>query len=424
LAENLRNLVSLQLGRIFDNLTEKETFISAIARTIHTLLEQPENAKLNVLLDASCTTLAIACKYHNFSSNVKTIIIQDLAFFEHLAEPCAKLLALTSTQFEYPQLAEDVYRELGGHNFTAAESNTAKLVSMFLVKHAELAPKDALKYLNLVIGLLDVESTSIRMAIVEVLGRLIGFLQVREDRDEQSLIQCKSLFALLEERLRDVNAFVRCKVLSVLGELCRLHAIPVNRRSAIVQLAINRVKDKSSNVRKRAIQLLSEFIKNHPFGVDGGELDLDFFTSRLTHIEELLNESMNNSAESIDAEKNSQINALLMQKKYYQDASQFVEQINSIVPTLCLLLTSNVKTEVFEVMDFFVDAYLYKIKSSLTGVRSMVSLVWEKDLSTEDGGKRSVKEHLIESYSRIYICKDDRLHFKEQLIETTQSLIR
>lgn len=425
-AENLRSLTSLPLGRIFDNASEKETLVSAIARTVHLLLEQPENIKLSLLLDACLHTLAMAAKCHNFSSNVKTLIIQDLNFFEHLSEPCARLVALTSTQYEFPALAEELYRDLGDHNYTTAEGNTCKLVASFFVKHAELAPRDALKYLTFSIGLLDVEAPAVRMGLVEVLGKLIIDLQTRDDRDEQSATSSKNLFGALEERMRDVNAFVRCKVLAMLGELCRVHAIPVNRRTAIMELAIGRVRDKSSNVRKRAIQLLAEFVRSHPFGVDGGELNIDFFTDRLKVIEDMLSSLIGDGNElgDVDEAKSAQVNTLLMQKKYYQDACKFVQQIDSVMPTLNSLLTSNVKTEVFEVMDFLVDAHMYKIQSAGAGIRKMVQLVWEKDLSTEDGGKRSVKEHLIECYSKIYVCSDDRLPPKDRLIETTQNLIR
>ena len=147
-AENLRSLTSLPLGRIFDNASEKETLVSAIARTVHLLLEQPENIKLPLLLDACLHTLAMAAKYHNFASNVKTLIIQDLNFFEHLSEPCARLVALASTQYVFPMLCEELYRDLGSHNYTTAEGNSCKLIASFFVKHAELGPMNYNVLLN------------------------------------------------------------------------------------------------------------------------------------------------------------------------------------------------------------------------------------------------------------------------------------
>ena len=46
-----------------------------------------------------------------------------------------------------------------------------------------------------------------------------------------------------------------------------LQAIPLSRQPHLLELVINRLQDKSSIVRKNAIQLLKTFLMCNPFGV-------------------------------------------------------------------------------------------------------------------------------------------------------------
>ena len=203
--------------------------------------------------------------------------------------------------------------------------------------------------------------------------------------------------------------------------------------------------DKSSNVRRKAIQLMGDFLRTHPFAIDGGELNLEFFQSRLADIDRLLNElapaEMNSKAnEEADlsmsmmdvddhaspqssATNAAQIGVLLAQKQYYTDAVKFVTLINEVIPTICMLLSSTTKSEVFEVMEFLVEAHIYKLERANAGIRKMLHLIWERELSAEDGTKQSIKEHVIENYRKIYLYADDRLSPKEKAAEVASNLI-
>lgn len=209
--------------------------------------------------------------------------------------------------------------------------------------------------------------------------------------------------------------------------------------------------DKSSNVRRKAIQLMGDFLRTHPFAVDGGELNLEFFRSRLADIDRLLNElapaeltanvteeaDLSMSMMEIDESSNSnetntcnpgpnnaaQIGVLLAQKQYYTDAVKFVSLVNEVIPTICMLLSSTTKSEVFDVMEFLVEAHIYKLERANAGIRKMLHLIWERELSAEDGTKQSIKEHVIENYRKIYLFADERLSAKERAAEIANNLI-
>lgn len=450
LLENLKQFARLSLGRIFDSSTDRESIVTCLVKSAHKILENPENVTKSLnTRKAAIEVLSTCAKSQGYLQGLKTFIKQDLIYSEHLAEPVAELLKLLNETEDSgcAELVEDVLKSLGSQRFNSQESATStKSAAIFFAKFTSICPKESLHSISLFIDQLDSEAYVVRMAMVEVIGILIYFLMTQEDRSESVKAQTKSLFSALEERFHDVNSFVRSKTLQVCCDLAKSSSIPITKRPKLLELAAKRIMDKSSNVRRKAIQLLGDFLKTHPFGVDGGELNLSFFKSRLIGIESLLKDlspddvdmavaadkSMDFESLQIEEDKmkrmsivdnSARIGSLLAQKQYYTDAIKFVSVINTVIPNICLLLSSTTKTEVFDVMEFLVDAHIYKLESSEAGIKKMLHLIWERELSSEDGTKQSFKEHLIESYRRIYLYADESLPIKERNVIIARSLV-
>lgn len=411
------------------------------------LVENPENCKIGQLRGLCVEVLAICGTSLPCRNGLQIIITQDLNYLEHLAEFNADVLATMSTQFNNSSLLDNTLLHIGGLRFTQDDAAAAKIICTFVLKLAISDTRDVLRNVSSIADFLDSELYSVRMSMLEVFAILYCHLTLHDERNNQSKAQARSFLAAIEERLRDVNSFVRGKVLHVLAELVQAGALPIAERSRLLPLVVGRVVDKSSNVRRRAIQLLGDFLRKHPFCVDGGELSLQFFEERLEDIDRQLDQlepaevkktmdgspadDPNTAAEQQErAEpageelaKMQTMQNLLLQKRYYGDAIEFVRQIDSVIPILCRLLASNTKTEVFEVMDFFVEAHIYKVQSSEMGIKKMMHLIWEQDLSTEDGTKRSVKEHVLNNYRRVCLEVDARLSAKEKVLAMAQNLI-
>lgn len=387
--------------------------------------------------------LALCGTSLGYKNGLKTIILQDLNYLEHLAEFNADILAKMSLQHGDASLLDAVLQHLGSLSLSSDDTGVAKIVSSFLLKLTVTDTRDVLRNIVSIADFMDGDLYALRMTMLEIFAILYGHLMLQDERSDASKAQARSFLSAIEERLRDVNAFVRSKVLHVLGELVIANALPVVERARLIDLVVGRVMDKSSNVRRRAIQLLGEFLRRHPFCVDGGELSLQFFKDRLADIEGQLEQlapaeikaELTGSMEALDAEttaeettadvvaKDQAMQNLLLQKRYYSDAVIFVKQLDAVVPTLCRLLASHTKTEVFEVMDFFVDASVYRLQSSELGVRKMMHLIWEQDLSTEDGTKKSIREHVLASYRRVYLDIDSRSSGKERILAMAQNLL-
>ena len=59
---------------------------------------------------------------------------------------------------------------------------------------------------------------------------------------------------IMRERVNDVNAFTRSKVLQVWATLCESDAIPKKTQPAVVELATVRLEDKSAQVQRESQQ--------------------------------------------------------------------------------------------------------------------------------------------------------------------------
>lgn len=225
LLENLKLFSSLSLGRIFDSSADRESIITCIVKSAHKILETPENVTKNLnTRKASLEVLSECAKTQGNLSGLKTFILQDLVYSEHLAEPIAELLKLLYETEDSGclQLCEEILKTIGSQRFNSQESATStKSASIFFTKFASICPKEALHTLSLFIDQLDSEAYVIRMAMVEVIGVLIYYLMTQEDRSESVKAQTKSLFIALEERFHDVNSFVRSKTLQVCCDLAK-----------------------------------------------------------------------------------------------------------------------------------------------------------------------------------------------------------
>ena len=364
----------------------------------------------------------------------------------------AEFLHILSEQYDYPQLAEEILRELASKEFNNNDTKGPKSVSAFIIKLSELTPRLVNKQMTLLVKQLDSEAYTLRCAIIEVCGNLISDLSKQEERNENSKTQVNSFFDILEERFLDTNPYCRCRDIQVCMKLCDLEQKFPKRRQAMAELAARSLEDKSSNVRRNAIKLLGKMVSTHPFSaMHGGQLSLLDWDQRLQAVELELNalkpptgspglvDKSNTGEETVDtallddatiiekeakeaapmtdeekaaankkaaeeAATSETISRLQLTRKYYTEALRFIEVLQEAATVVCQLLSSKNKSEVIEAMDFFVVMDAYKIEAARTGIRRMLRLIWTKGNSDEGKG---VQSHLIDCYRGLFFSAPD-----------------
>ncbi|KAL6721200.1 condensin complex non-SMC subunit Cnd1 [Lecanora helva] len=452
--DTMCKVLKLKLGKIFVTTSGRDTFVGLFTRPVYLILESEQRIKSTALRMHAFKVLCIAVKHHGHAFGAQTSIIQNLSYFEHLAEPMAEFVHILAEQYDYPQLTDEILRELSNKEFHNNDTKGPKSVSNFLIKLSELAPRLIIKQMTLLIKQLDSEAYTLRCAIIEVCGNLIADISKQEERSENSKSQINGFFDILEERFLDTNPYCRCRSIQVYMKLCDLEQKFPKRRQVAAELAARSLEDKSSNVRRNAIKLLGKLLSTHPFSVmHGGQLSYKDWDERLRAVEAELDalkppadspglaenhrqadatvdsallddattiESPRKEAAPMteeqkaaalkkaqeDAATSELLARLQLTKKYYNEAIRFIEVLHAATPIVCQLLSSKNKSEVIEAMDFFVVIDAYKIEAARTGIRRMLRLIWTKGNSDEGKG---VQTHLIDCYKGLFFSAPDNL---------------
>ena len=456
-------VLKLKLSKIFLTTSERDTFISLFTRPVYMVLESEQRVKSTAIRMHAFKVLCIAVKHHGhgygkigpylefWSGNwqwtlaAQISIVQNLTYFEHLAEPMAEFLHILSEQYDYPQLTDEILREISNKEFNSNDTKGPKSVSSFIVKLSELAPRLAMKQMTLLAKQLDSESYALRCAVIEVCGNLLADLSKQEERSDNYKSQLNAFFDVLEERFLDVNPYCRCRTIQVYIKLCDLEQKFPKRRQKAAELAARSLEDKSSNVRRNAIKLLGSLIKTHPFSImHGSQLNYKEWNARLDTVDTelgalkppagtpglgevkvdtaLLDDATQMESDSPqkpmsdeqkiavikkaqeDAATSEAINKLTLTRRYYVEALKFIEVLHGATPTICQLLGSKNKSEVIEAMDYFEIGDAYNIEQNKLGIRRMLRLIWTKGNSDEGKG---VQNHLIECYKRLFFEAPD-----------------
>ncbi|KAI1499276.1 condensin component [Biscogniauxia marginata] len=445
----MSKVLKLKLGKIFLTTSERDTFLGLLTRPVYMVLESEQRVKNTAIRMHAFKVLCIAVKHHGHGYAAQISIVQNLTYFEHLSEPMAEFLHILAEQYDYPQLAEEILRELGNKEFNTNDTRGPKSVSSFIAKLSELVPRLVIKQMTLLAKQLDSESYTLRCSLIEVCGNMIAHLSNQEERGENYKSQLNAFFDVLEERFLDINPYCRCRAIQVYTKLCDLEQKFPKRRQKAAELACRSLEDKSSHVRRNAVKLLGTLIKTHPFTVlHGAQLSRKDWQERLDKVDAELDalkppagepglgedkgdttadgalideptqiESPQKPKEMTEEEKvaavrkaqedaatSEAIEKLTLTKRYYSDALKFIEVLHDATRTVVQLLGSKNKSEVIEAMDYLEIGNAYNIEDNMVGIRRMMRLIWTKGNSDEGKG---VQSHLIDCYKRLFFEAPD-----------------
>nr|KAJ3421587.1 Condensin complex subunit [Polyrhizophydium stewartii] len=465
----LEHLVGLQLDRLILASSERDVVMNMVCKSVSLVLENPDVIKRESIKSPLMDILCVVATRYNAPGKPGGVQsrIDDYLREDNLADFVAELLNAMIANQENTAFVEAVLNSIAERAFTDKDLKTAKTISRVLVRFSEMRPKEMIKCMAQLQVQFDSESYTIRSAMIEVIGNLIH-LHLVNDPSEAAAKSLHSYYAILIERFHDVNQYVRTKVLQVVTKLSERRQdapavtdIPLETRHGLVTLAIGRLRDKASIVRKNAIKLLARFIETSPFIAieeDQGRLSRRYFETHKADLMRVIEEKYpkevmqmlisgtSGAAAAAAAEENDmlvesqassagagadadagadankapiELNDVELQRlrvlvKYYDDGIQFIGQIEHAVPVLCDLLSSSIRSEVVEVMRFFVVAFRFEMEASWEGVRRMVHKIWEKDTADNEAG--SIREHVIRCYESLFLDPPEGPRAVEEVI--------
>ncbi|KAH9461911.1 hypothetical protein MJO29_003388 [Puccinia striiformis f. sp. tritici] len=528
--------LSLKTEFIWPTSQDRDAFVGCFTKPVYQILEMKAFADSVAIRVPAFKIICTAAKSHGQTYSTQTSILQKLQYFDHLSEYMAELTHLLVETKDLPQVADAILREISSKTFSAQDTKGPRSLSRYLVKLTPLSPRLVFRQIVMLQKHLDSESYVMRICLLEVFGKLIEALSQDDDQQTQNppqssrnpneldesdqvanpsgsgrdkekqsqVVKLDGFFNLLFERFCDSNTFVRVKVVNIFEDILKLPVPFPKHRLRLAAIALRSLEDKSSQVRKHCMTVLSRLIETHPYGVmHGGELEIDEWQARYdavvkelsvfdlpgNGVDEEVRKIMEGEEEkgeedgsgSQDDQQTSDANdanadhqrseaddvsmsdgqsgsnkgtkgnkiprpsqaemdaaavdqqaalsnydpdvlmKLRLTKKYYSDAIQFIQILQSAAPSIEKLLASKVKSEVLEAIYFFKTAWNYKIKGAQDGIKRMLHLIWSTENSTveettkdvaagnEDGPKelkeiKGVRFALIDCYQELYFA--------------------
>lgn len=446
ICETVVNILNVNLSRIFQTTPERDLFIGLFTRPLYSMVEIEAIIKIPALKRLIITINSVAVKNHGQSSSAQNAILTNLTYFSHLSNFSAELLTILSTEYNYPQLTEDILKDVSNRVFNAKDSTGPKSISGFLVRLSELLPVVMLRQMSSLIKLLNNSSITLRCSIVEACGNIITQLSKDNETYTHYKPQIMVLIELLEERFQDSNPYVRTKAIQGCLKIVDLNVKLNEKRGDITNLTVRSLQDRSSLVRRNSIKLLSRLLMKHPFSsIHGSQLKLNDWKEYLLVAETALakytgersptdnisgdQEDVNDMddvsriEEEADTAGGENTNAIVKSRlmvAYYKDAIEFIESLHKSISLISDLLFSRNRNEVLEAMDFLVLCNAYDIEPSQAGIKRMLHLVWVKGMNDEG---TSISSHLIECYKQLFLDAPENATQNEQGAYIAKNLV-
>uniref|UniRef100_A0A8C7S658 Condensin complex subunit 1 n=1 Tax=Oncorhynchus mykiss TaxID=8022 RepID=A0A8C7S658_ONCMY len=274
----LTQLLQLDIRSLWSLSLVEEEFISCVTCCCYKLLENPtiSHVKNKPTRDAIIHLLGVQVKKYNHLLGASVKVIQLLQHFEQLSSVCAQAVSVWSTEYGVKAIVGEVMREIGQKSSEelAREGSGVKAFSSFLSELGTLVPDTMIPNISVLLTHLEGESPSLRVAVCEVLGEVLVRVLSGDGLDESGRADRDRFMDTLQEHLHDTHSYVRARVLQVYTRIVNSKALPLNRYSEVMGLAVGRLMDKSINVVKSAIQLLAAFIAHNPYSCKLSSADL------------------------------------------------------------------------------------------------------------------------------------------------------
>nr|KAG5706434.1 hypothetical protein BaRGS_032827 [Batillaria attramentaria] len=213
-----------------------------------------------------------------------------------------KLVEVVVNNYGNKSIVGDIMREIGRMDPRDASRDTsgARAYSQFLVELAEKVPAAMLPNVSVVLTHLDGESYSLRNGVLGMMGEILIRVLSKEGLDQNQRINRDGFFDRLQDHIHDIHAFVRSKVLQIWLTIVSEKV----RQEALVGLVLGRLQDKSSQVRRYAIQLLTAVLRCNPFAakLSVDELAVSYENEK-TKLEEMMPTDQPSAATERSAEE-------------------------------------------------------------------------------------------------------------------------
>ncbi|KAH8363527.1 hypothetical protein KR084_011342 [Drosophila pseudotakahashii] len=279
----LFNVLQCPLEKLWSPPVAEEDFISLLCdicyRTLEMLPLRPDNRHV---FDTIFQILGTSIKRFNQAMTFPVRILQILRGTEHAAASVATGILLLHEEYGISSVFSILIKSIvDALKLDSSDSTVSKHFSNFLAEFSTIAPALIIPHLEkLADDLLDCQSHTLRNCVLQIIGDTVVSELTSEDLSEELKEVRNDFLEHLVSHILDVSAHVRSKVLSIWHHLKVQHAIPLNFLIRVLDEAIGRLEDKSSLVRRAAMQLIKSALESNPYS---SKLSLDELRAKHEH---------------------------------------------------------------------------------------------------------------------------------------------
>lgn len=414
------NLLQLNLNQLFEPPIIEDEVLDIIGFTLFKVCENPNIAlvKCKDLRLSIIQVLGTMNKKFNYTHSCCLQFTQQLKQHEHLISVFSQATDIIVKEYGCTGMVMELVREISRVDMKdmSRDTSSTRHYSNFLFEMAEKCPQQIISCVSLLTCHLDGDTHySMRKCVLGVFGEIVIKVLTSEEMTESDREDRDNFLDCLENHIHDVHAHVRSHVLQTWGKLCVNKCIPLARQHQLLGMVTGRLQDKSSNVRKGAVQLLTALLQGNPFAAKLQTEDLQENLleeqEKLKKLEEAApppppTQNPDNEDEGEDGEQGAvvlptQSEEIVKQKlliQYLTDCVKFSKIIQESLPVVAQLLGSKQATDILEAIDFFVSAFEFGLVNAMIGVRKMLALIWSQETQVRDA--------VVSAYKKLYVNID------------------
>ncbi|XP_036333555.1 condensin complex subunit 1 isoform X1 [Rhagoletis pomonella] len=321
----LYNILQFPIEKLWNPPVAEENFVNLVCDICYRTLElvHPRSDNRHIT-DTVFQIFGTAIKRYNHALTFPVRVLQILRTTEHAAVSIASGINVLHEEYGissvFSVLIKDIVETL---TVDSADTAVSRNFSNFLMELATIAPKLMIPHLSTLCDeLLNCESHTLRNCILQIMGdAIVGELTSEELSEELKEARNEFLENLLAH-INDVSAHVRAKVLQIWNNMKEENAVPLSFQLKVLCEAVDRLEDKTSSVRKHAVQLIKSFLERNPFA------------AKLT-LEELIKKH------SEECEKMEKLSEVLAEER--KKAEELDEKWNVLIPVILPIVEEHLK---------------------------------------------------------------------------------
>ena len=266
--QSLKNPLSCEYLKVFvlNYLIISLNNFSLFADLAYRTLEHP-TVKIKNVGCVAFQILGTAIKRFNHALVFPVRILQLLENSEMSVAPIASGLMLLHNEFGITTILSVFVKTMLDHlSLDGSDNLAAKHFSMFITELGNLNAHLMIPHVcTMAEEILSLDSYTLRNCILSLMGEIIISELTSEDLSEELKEIRNEFLEDLLSHMQDISAHVRSKVVQVWIRLKTENSVPLTWQHRVLEVAVERLEDKSNLVRKNAIVLVKSFLEHNPF---------------------------------------------------------------------------------------------------------------------------------------------------------------